>query len=572
MKQSIIVFDVEASSTDPNTAIPTLMGFKSSNDSEFRYTTDIKEYVQILNSHDIWVGWNINGYDIPTLQRFGLRKWGHIIIDLMEIINGKGFGNDLGRKTIMQTPDGTHLGTVLFSKSMDACAEALGGPRKLSGDVDYAWFKQSFASLSPEIQKKAIAYLQRDIEMTEYIYEYVENFFNDFKNGGIEIDGEFKTFLTKEQVEKKLYLTASPAAFTYKALCNLAGIEEKYQNVEPQSYGGGFVSTPSQEKCVGDIYCLDYNCLPEGTQIRMWRKSNQYYDKSIEDLNVGDFVVNQDGKQEIGAINKQYYDGELIEFELENGLKVSCTPDHKFPLKSGEVKEAKDITEDDELLTTLSKIDIKNPNYKGKLFKICEVCGTEFTVFKSQSHIKTCCKDCANILRSRNSTKPNLGKTWDSKLKGIPRTQEVKDKISKATKEAMKEIDMSSINKNRNMDFMKSIEWHDKMRLSRLESVKNGKFAYNGINFRSNWEIIFAKNLDKNNIKWEYEPKVFELSNGSFYTPDFYLPEHDKWVEIKGYMYDHSKVKIQQFLDDGHELILLNDLNIINDEGVKWLK
>ena len=261
MRQKIAIFDVEASSVDPTSAIPTLMGLKSSEDDQFRYTTDIKEYVEILNSHDIWVGWNINGYDIPLLQRYGLRKFGHIVIDLMEIINGKGFGNDLGRKSIMQTPDGTHLGTVLFSKSMDACAEALNGPRKLSGDVDYAWFRQEFSTLSPEIQQKAIKYLERDVEMTEYIYEYVENFFEDFKNGGIELDGEFKSFLTQKQVEKKLYLTASPAAFTYKALCNLAGLEEKYQNVESQQYGGGFVSTPSQEKCVGNIYCLDYNSL-----------------------------------------------------------------------------------------------------------------------------------------------------------------------------------------------------------------------------------------------------------------------------------------------------------------------
>lgn len=256
-----MVWDVEASSTDPETAIPTLLGLESSESDGFQYTTDVVEFVEQLHQHEVWVGWNIKGYDIPMLQRYGLSTRGHIIIDLMEIINGKGFGNDMGRKTIMQTPDGTHLGTVLFRKSMDACCEALEGPRKLLGDVDYNWFKQDFTTLDPEIKSKAIEYLKRDIEMTTYIYEYIEKFFVDFKTGGITFDGEFKTFLTEEQVYKKLYLTASPAAFTYKALCNIAGIEERYQNVESQPYGGGFVATPGQEKCVGNIYCLDYNSL-----------------------------------------------------------------------------------------------------------------------------------------------------------------------------------------------------------------------------------------------------------------------------------------------------------------------
>lgn len=260
-KQKIVVFDIEASSADPLKAVPTLMGLESSEDEGFQYTTDVKEFIEVLHNHDVIVGWNIKGYDIPILNRYGFSTRGKIIIDMMEIINGKGFGNDMGRKSIMQTPDGTHLGTILFSKSMDKCCEALDGPRKLTGDVDYNWFKVPFVTLSQEIKDKAIAYLKRDIEMSTYIYKYLEEFFEDFRNGGITMDGEFKPFMTEEQQFKKIYLTASSAAFTYKALCNLAGVEEKYQNVDPVPYGGGFVAVPTQMKCVGRIYCLDYNSL-----------------------------------------------------------------------------------------------------------------------------------------------------------------------------------------------------------------------------------------------------------------------------------------------------------------------
>jgi hypothetical protein len=52
-------------------------------------------------------------------------------------------------------------------------------------------------------------------------------------------------------------------------------------------------------------------------------------------------------------------------------------------------------------------------------------------------------------------------------------------------------------------------------------------------------------------IKWEFEPKTFyfeDIKRGCVsYTPDFYLPEEDKWVEVKGWMDSKSKTKIKRF-------------------------
>ena len=43
-------------------------------------------------------------------------------------------------------------------------------------------------------------------------------------------------------------------------------------------------------------------------------------------------------------------DAELVEVEFEDGLKIRCTPDHKFLLSSGEWKEIKNITEEDDIV------------------------------------------------------------------------------------------------------------------------------------------------------------------------------------------------------------------------------
>lgn len=67
----------------------------------------------------------------------------------------------------------------------------------------------------------------------------------------------------------------------------------------------------------------------------------------------------------------------------------------------------------------------------------------------------------------------------------------------------------------------------------------------------SSWEVKFAQCLDKWKIKWSYESRKFIVGKGKYpgrvYTPDFYLPEFDLYVEIKGYLRKDNKRKLQQF-------------------------
>lgn len=70
------------------------------------------------------------------------------------------------------------------------------------------------------------------------------------------------------------------------------------------------------------------------------------------------------------------------------------------------------------------------------------------------------------------------------------------------------------------------------------------------MNLRSKWEANFARILNAYEIDFEFEPKVFTfpIKRGTKgYTPDFYYPKHDEWVEIKGYLDDKSKIKLKRF-------------------------
>lgn len=77
-------------------------------------------------------------------------------------------------------------------------------------------------------------------------------------------------------------------------------------------------------------------------------------------------------------------------------------------------------------------------------------------------------------------------------------------------------------------------------------STQIKKLKYKKIKMHNKWEVIYAKYLDKQGIEWQYEPKTFDLGKTT-YTPDFYLPETDEWVEIKDYWRIDIKKKFDLF-------------------------
>lgn len=58
--------------------------------------------------------------------------------------------------------------------------------------------------------------------------------------------------------------------------------------------------------------------------------------------------------------------------------------------------------------------------------------------------------------------------------------------------------------------------------------------VYKGYRFRSRLEARWAVFFETLGIKWEYEKEGYELSDGSKYLPDFWLPEMDCFFEVKG--------------------------------------
>lgn len=64
--------------------------------------------------------------------------------------------------------------------------------------------------------------------------------------------------------------------------------------------------------------------------------------------------------------------------------------------------------------------------------------------------------------------------------------------------------------------------------------IKAIETKYKGYRFRSRLEARWAVFLDDLKIIWEYEKEGFHLEGVGSYLPDFWLPDFNAWLEIKG--------------------------------------
>jgi hypothetical protein len=83
--------------------------------------------------------------------------------------------------------------------------------------------------------------------------------------------------------------------------------------------------------------------------------------------------------------------------------------------------------------------------------------------------------------------------------------------------------------------------------------------AYNGYRFRSRLEARWAVALDTLAVRYEYEKQGFDLGAAGRYLPDFWLPDHDFWVEVKGTQEDAAAdwEKIEALADGSRKAVFV---------------
>jgi len=77
--------------------------------------------------------------------------------------------------------------------------------------------------------------------------------------------------------------------------------------------------------------------------------------------------------------------------------------------------------------------------------------------------------------------------------------------------------------------------------------------------FRSKNEFAWALAFDGAKLEYLYEPKLFKLSNGEYYLPDFFFPKTGCWAEIKTKANDSEieKARLLSLVSDVKQVVIL---------------
>ena len=193
----------------------------------------------------------------------------------------------------------------------------------------------------------------------------------------------------------------------------------------------------------------------------------------------------------------------------------------------------------------------------------CQFCNKEVKSNNSKAQNELYCK--SNPDPNRRKVVPSYGmlgkKGSNQHIKGTAKP------LSEQAKEAIR-----NSNKNR--------IWDEKARAKQSASMKRAvenhpesytssnrgrtkQIIFDGIKFQGRWELDFYKWCKDNNIYCVRNTQGFKyLWNGErTYYPDFYLPEKNVYIEVKGYKTERDDAKWSQF---PKKLLTIQKQDILN--------
>jgi hypothetical protein len=193
---------------------------------------------------------------------------------------------------------------------------------------------------------------------------------------------------------------------------------------------------------------------------------------------------------------------------------------------------------------------------------------------------KYCEKECKNQNSLRNHERlcklnPNKSISYFTlynKIQNRNRSnQYIKAKLLELPKP---EVSIEIRQKQSEWNRSRSIEWNKEngKRISKIinEKVAKGEwhtslakhmhYTYKGVDLHGKWELQYAMFLDENFIPWIRNKESFSYTYQDKlrkYTPDFYLPETNEYIEIKGYKTEKDDAKWSQFPSNRKLVILM---------------
>jgi len=200
----------------------------------------------------------------------------------------------------------------------------------------------------------------------------------------------------------------------------------------------------------------------------------------------------------------------------------------------------------------------KNPESKG----ICIHCNEFFDLTTKSlgwmaNHSRWCKKNPMRDQYNKNTEKMRAGITEESKKK-------CSISISLAHAEGKYDhIDRKTFLGKTHTDKTKKI-LRDKALSSPHRRLKKHTVMYNGVLLDSTWELELARRLDSINVKWTRPAPLKWIDNSGIehhYFPDFYLPEHNLYLDPKNpHAFKVQKEKLDILLTQYNNIVIITTL------------
>ncbi len=168
---------------------------------------------------------------------------------------------------------------------------------------------------------------------------------------------------------------------------------------------------------------------------------------------------------------------------------------------------------------------------------ICKFCGR--SLIKTGSHESSCSSNPNRVKRkgtnqyTKGTAKPDSAETKILRHAVALRANEIRWSASDAKVKASNAMKQAVLN---NPESYTSNNVCGRVKIE----------EYSGHKFHGKWEVEAAKWFDRNGVLWERKIQPIEYvwnSKTHLYFPDFYLPELDVYVEVKGYETDRDRAK-----------------------------
>lgn len=106
-----------------------------------------------------------------------------------------------------------------------------------------------------------------------------------------------------------------------------------------------------------------------------------------------------------------------------------------------------------------------------------------------------------------------------------------------------------------------------------IETPKAIETHYNGYRFRSRLEARWAVFFDTLDVPYEYEKEGYDLGDAGWYLPDFWLPTHQVWLELKGDVPtapELAKASQLAFVSGKRVFLFYGGIEYLGMSGITW--